>query len=114
MDVLATIWEALNSPFGIAAVAAVVLWALNKLYLAKPEWAKYEGLVIQAVRWAEKQIPDANAGLHRFDKALQYILKLYKQNEGKVASASLVASFKEGISLVHNNLEAEGALKCLK
>ena len=112
MDIWQTIWEAINSPIGIAAVAALVLWAINKLYLAKPEWQKYEGLVIQAVRWAEKEIPDdsANAGLHRFDKALQYILKVYLQNEGKVAPESLVASFRDGLSIVHNALESEGAL----
>ncbi len=41
--ILRAVWEFFNSPVGIALVAGVVLWLLNRLYAAKPGWQKYEG-----------------------------------------------------------------------
>lgn len=109
---LQAIWAALNSPIGIAAVAAIVLWAINRIYASKPDWKAYEGTIIQAIKFAEAKIPDdtSKPGLARFDYALKYILKIYEANQGKPAPASLVASLREGISLVHNDLESKGTL----
>ena len=107
-----SVWGLLNSPVGIAAIAGLVLWLLNRLYAAKPAWAKYEGTIIAAVRQAEKAIDDntSNKSLARLDNALQYVLRIYEQVEGKTASDSVKAELTEGIQILHNELEAEGTL----
>ena len=110
--ILETIWQALNSPVGIAAVAGLVLWLLNRLYAAKPAWQKYEGAIISGIKHAEKAIPDdaANKSLARLDAALQYVLKVYQEVNNRSASTKEIADLKDGISIVHNELEAEGTL----
>ena len=110
--ILEVIWEAINSPVGIAAIAAVALWLLNRLYAAKPGWAKYEGAIISGIKFAEKQIPDDadNKSLARLDAALRYVLKVYQEMNNRTASPKEVAELKEGISIVHNELEAQGTL----
>lgn len=110
--ILAAIWDALNSPLGISAVAALVLYGLNRLYAARPEWAKYEGAIISAVKFAEKEIPDdvPNSGLARLDTALRYVLRVYEDATGRKAAPKVVADLKEGIQITHADLEAAGAL----
>ena len=110
--ILSVLWSALNSPMGITAVAGVVLYLLNRLYAAKPAWAQYEGAIISAVRFAEKEIPDdvPNKGLARLNAALQYVLKVYQEVEGKRAPERVQAELKEGIQIVHAELEAAGNL----
>ena len=112
MTVLQTVWAALNSPAGIAAMAGVFLWGLNRLYAAKPLWLQYEGTVIAAIRFAEKSIGNdtPNAGLARLDAALQYVLKVYEQSAGRRATQAEIAQFTNGIQIVHNGLDAEGLL----
>ena len=110
--ILEGLWAALNSPLGIAAVAALALWLLNRLYASRPAWAKYEGSIISAVKLAEKEIPDdaPNKGLQRLDLALKYVLRIYEQVQGKAADPAATAALREGIQLKHAELEAEGIL----
>ena len=111
--ILEALWNAMNSPVGIAAIAGLVLWLLNRLYAAKPAWAKYEGAIISGIKYAEKQIPDDadNKSLARLDAALRYVLKVYQEVNKRTASAKEIADLKDGISIVHNELEAGGTLK---
>ena len=111
-NIFETIWAVLNSPAGIAAIAGLVLWMLNKLYAAKPAWQKYEGAIISGIKYAEKQVPDdtANKSLARLDAALRYVLKVYQEVNNRTASAKEAADIKDGISIVHNELESEGTL----
>jgi len=111
--VLGLVWSVLNSPAGIAAMAGILLWALNKLYAAKPTWAQYEGAIISAVRFAEKEIPDdvSNKGMARLDQALKYVLAVFEQVNGRRATATEAASLKEGIQIVHNDLDAQAVLE---
>ena len=111
--ILQNVWELLNSPVGIAAIAGILLWLLNRLYASKPTWQKYEGAIISAIKYAEKQIPDDadNKSLARLDAALRYVLKVYQEVNNKTATAKEVAELKDGISIVHNELVAEGTLK---
>ena len=111
--ILETIWAALNSPVGIAAVAGVVLWILNKLYAKKPDWKKYEGSIIAAVKLAEKSIPDdtPNKAAARLDAALRYVLKIHHEVENRIATAQEVATIREGIQIVHAELESSGLLQ---
>ena len=110
--ILAVLWTVLNSPAGIAALAGLMLWGLNRLYAAKPLWQQYEGAIISAVKFAEKQIPDdaPNKGLERLDTALKYVLQVYEQTNGRRATAAAEANLKEGIQITHAQLEANGNL----
>ena len=110
---LEAIWAAINSPFGIAVAAGVLLWLLNRLYTWKPTWKQYEGAIIAAVKYAEKEIPDstANHGMKRLDSALQYVVKVYEETTGKTADNKIEAEFADAIQLKHAELEAAGTLK---
>ena len=68
---LGIVWDVMNSPAGITAMAGVFLWLLNRLYAKKPLWKRFEGSIISAVRFAEKEIPDDTPGksLARLDAA---------------------------------------------
>ena len=107
------LWTLLNSPAGITLVAGALLWGLNRLYAAKPGWADYEGTIVAGVKWAEKQIPNdsPNKSLAKLDAALRYVVKVYTEARGKEPDKKTVAELKEGIHLVHDQLEAKGTLK---
>ncbi|MBN2585008.1 MAG: hypothetical protein JXL80_18245 [Planctomycetes bacterium] len=111
-SVLSLVWSVVNSPVGIAAVAGLVLYILNRVYAAKPALQQYEGAIISAVKLAEKEIPDdtPNKGLARLNCALQYVLKVYQETEGKRASQKVAAELKDGIQVAHAELEAAGNL----
>jgi low affinity Fe/Cu permease len=110
--ILAALWTVLNSPAGITALAGLILWALNRLYSARPEWQQYEGTIIAAIKFAEKTIPDdvPNKDLERLDTALKYVLGVYEQARGRRATPQVEANLKEGIQIVHSRLEANGNL----
>ncbi|MGE4529661.1 MAG: hypothetical protein AB7D00_14950 [Rhodospirillaceae bacterium] len=111
-SLLSAVWAGLNSPIGITAMGAVVAWLLTRLFTSKPAWAKYQGAIISAVRLAEKEIPDdtPHAALRRFDEALRYVLQVYAEAEKRMPSPSEIAALKEGIRIVHNELDLKGAL----
>jgi hypothetical protein len=98
-EFLQVAWDVVNSPAVIAVLAGGLLWLLNKFYAAKPAWQAFEGTIIAAVKWAEKEIPDdvPNKGLARLDVALKYVLKVYEEARGKPADAKVQAELREGI-----------------
>ena len=106
------VWAALNSPVGITMAASAALWLLNKVYAARPEWQKYEGALIKAVRWAEKEIPDGTTNQHlkRADLALQYVLAAYERINGFRADSRTREQLAQGVEIVHSDLEVSGAL----
>ncbi len=110
--VLNAIWTFLNSPLGITAVAAVVLYLLKRARERYPAWMDWEGSIIEAVKLAEKNIPDDadNKSLRRFNDALVYVLKVYQEANGKMPSEQERREIEEGIRLKHAELEATGAL----
>ena len=110
--VLAGLWALMNSPVGVSAVVSVALWLVNKVYAAKPEWQKYEGALIQAVRWAEKEIPDEaeNKHLRRADAALKYALTAYERMNGRRADAWAREQLAQGLEVVHADLETAGVI----
>ena len=107
-----SIWNALNSPVAIAAIAAVVLWLLNRLYAKRPNWRRYEGTVIAAIKYAERTIPDGveNKALRRLDEALRYVLNVHREVALRAATPEEVADLREGIQIKHAELEAAGNL----
>ncbi|OHB56827.1 MAG: hypothetical protein A2Y07_06865 [Planctomycetes bacterium GWF2_50_10] len=111
--VFETFWTLINSPVGITAIITVVLWILNRIYAAKPLWQQYEGTIIAAVKFAEKEIPDgiANTSIARLDAALKYTVNIYEEMVQRRASNVELANFKEGIQIKHAELEQAGGLK---
>ena len=107
-----SIWDFLNSPAAITAIAGVILWLLNRLYAKKPLWQQWEGTIIEAVRFAEKAVPDdaENKAIQRLDAALRYVLKIYEGMKSRPATDAEINEIKDGIRLVHNELDIEGAL----
>ena len=105
-------WDVVNSPAVIALMAGGLLWVLNRLYAAKPAWQAFEGTIIAAVKWAEKEIPDdtPNKAFNRLNAALNCVLKVYEEARGKPADAKTKQELREGIQIVHAELEASGNL----
>jgi len=108
-----TLWELINSPAGIALIASVVLYLLNRLYAAKPLWQQYEGTIISAIRTAETLVPDGtpNRGLAKFDAALKFVLQVFEARAGRPATLAEKAALSEGIQIKHNQLDASGQMK---
>jgi hypothetical protein len=105
-----TIWTLMNTEAVVVAIASIVGWLLVKLYAAKPEWQKWEGTIIAAVKQAEKAVPDEQRGWQKFDKALKYVLTVYNATKGHRPSKKVEADLREGIQIVHADLEANGQL----
>ena len=105
-------WDVVNSPAVIALMAGGLLWLLNRLYAARPAWQAFEGTIIAAVKWAEKEIPDdtPNKAFNRLNAALNYVIKVYEEARGKPADAQTKQELREGIQIVHAELEASGNL----
>ena len=109
---MGNIWEVLNSPAVVALIVSGVIYLLNRLYARRPTWQKYEGTLIAAVKFAEKSIPDdtTNKSLARLDAALQYVLKVFAEREGRQPTIEEAQEITEGIQIVHAELEASGNL----
>jgi hypothetical protein len=105
------IWAFLNSPLGISmvvsAVASLVAVVIAKVPLAK----KYGGVLISAVKYAEKAIDDdtENAGMHKLDLALQYALDRFEEIGVKVKEKD-IPELVSGLSEAHEKVEADGVL----
>lgn len=112
MDILKSVLDWFNTPAGVAVIAAVVLYALNYIYAKKPLWQQYEGTIISAIKMAEKTIPDdsENKSVARLDAALKYVLTVYEGVKKRQATEKELAEIKDGISLIHSNLESENLL----
>jgi len=108
--VIEALWRFLNMPLGITVVAGGLLWLLNRTFNRRPAWQAYEGTIIAAVKWAEKEIPDdtPNKSFQRLNAALNYVLKVYQEARGFAPEKALKESIKEGIQIVHAELEASG------
>ncbi len=101
--------DLMNSNAVIAGIAAIAVYFMNKLYTKKPEWKKYEGSIISAIKAAEKAIPDnsANKSVARLDFALKYVLKVHNMAN---PSTALVSDLTNAIQVKHAELEAAGNL----
>lgn len=75
-------------------------------------WKQWEGAIIQAIKVAEKTVPDdaSNTGLKRFDVALKSVLDAYENAQGVPADAAMLEQFRQAISIVHARLERDGNL----
>lgn len=96
----------------ITAIAALASWGIAKLFAAKPEWKKYEGLLITAVRIGNKFSPEnmANPGLQRAAFALKVFEQQYTEAYGKLPTDAILQVAKLALPIVHNQIEAAGTL----
>jgi hypothetical protein len=96
----------------ITAIAALASWGIAKLFTAKPEWKKYEGLLITSVKMAEKIIPDGstNVSLARSDAALRVFADRYEVAYGKFPTDQILTVARLAMPIVHDRIEAEGTL----
>jgi hypothetical protein len=110
--VLTNLWVFLNSNIGLTVVGMIFLFAMNKLFTAKPAWKKfldqYAGTFIAAIKWAEKAVPDdcQDKSVRRLDAALKYFLVVYHQTTGKTPTPALELIIKEALQVKHAELEA--------
>lgn len=103
------LWTFANSPLGIALVSLAAATLIGRVLTKKPEWKryveKYKPTLIQAVKMAEKAIPDdvPEAGMKRLDLALRYVLNLFDAAERvpKLDEAVLA----QALTAVHAELE---------
>jgi len=110
--VLDALWTFANSPLGITAIAAVLLYLLKRAREHYPAWREWEGAIIEGIKFAEKHVPDdaENKSLRRFNDALAYVLRIYHETTGAMPSASEKRAIEEGIRIKHADLEAAGNL----
>ncbi|RLF28621.1 MAG: hypothetical protein DRN14_03875 [Thermoplasmata archaeon] len=105
-NVLGFVWEQLNTTFGLAFIAGVWSWIIARLFTKKPKWKQYydqyKGHIIEAIKLAEKGIPDGteDKSAKRIDMALKYILALTQDTKTNTDDV------KQAIKVAHAELEA--------
>lgn len=101
------LWNFVNSPVGLMIVGTILAGILGAVFKAQPAWQvvfdKHKGLFFDAVRAAEKAIPDdtPNPGAAKADFALKLILKL----EPSLTGAKEV-DLQKAITAAHDALKA--------
>jgi len=103
----------LNNEAVVTAIIGAVAWLVARMFAAKPAWVKYEGLMITAIKAAEKLIPDdgtTSVGLQRADQAMREFVRQYAKMEGKNPAPTLVTSVRAALPVVHARLETGGNL----
>ena len=111
-QVLDLVWNLVNSGAGIAVLAAILLYGLNKLWAAKPKWKvyydKYQGSLISAVKEVE-QLAEAS-GREKLEKALELVVEVLERASGSAATPADKVAIKEALSKVHDDLEKAGTI----
>lgn len=104
---MGALWAFANSPVGVALVSGVALFLLGRLFTAKPGWRatydRYRGLFFDAVRYAEKAIPDGteDRAAAKADAALKWLLKMEPALRGENE-----ADLHAAISEAHDTMKA--------
>lgn len=87
----------------IGVLLAAWAYAAAKLFTRKPKWRvyydQYRGVLIAAVRYAEKAIPDdvEDKSAKRLDAALKYTLQIIGQADQ--------ASLSQAVNVVHDEVQ---------
>ncbi len=106
MEWYEVVWNFANSPMGVSAVVAILVWSLNKLYAYKPGWEQHEGVIKAGIKYVEKNVTEGS----KLDEALDYIIKILEARGVKVDEKKKL-ELVEGINLVHHELEVNNQLK---
>jgi len=105
------IWAFMNSSVGVTVVAFLLSVVVGKVFTAKPKWKqyvlKYGPEIMQAVKVAEKKIPDGSGsvGLARLDEALKYLKELEPKLKGAMEN-----DLKQALTAIHAKAESSGNL----
>ena len=101
----------LTSPALVTLIISLLAYAAARLF-ARPAWQQYEGLMISAVKMAEKMIPDnvEHRAMRRADEALKEFIAAYTRIYQADPPATLLREVQLNLPVVHDALEAEGAL----
>jgi len=103
IGILATIWTLLQTPQAIGVILLIWGSSLALLFAKRPKWQqyydRYRGTLVEAVKFAEKTIPDGtdNKSAARADEALKYVLKIIGKADEK--------ELKQAINVVHAEVE---------
>jgi len=102
----------LNSSLVQTLVIIIGGYIITVFLKKKPEYLKYMGYIITAIKFAEKAIPDnsTHIGLQKMDTAMKKFIELYTQYEGKPPSKKLTAKVSSKMAMVHQDLELNGTL----
>lgn len=105
--------DMLDQPAVVTAIAGFFAWLVARMFARRPDWRKYEGLMISAVKMAEKIIFDdtANTAAARADAALKQFIAQYHQVYGTMPDDATLVKVSANMPLVHDALDAEGTLK---
>lgn len=109
-DIILTL---LNSEIALAAIAAIAAFLIARLFTTHPTWAPYEGLMITAIKLAEKMIPDdmPNTAMGRANAAMLEFVKQYQRVYNASPSDALLLDVRANMPLIHAELERHGNLQ---
>jgi hypothetical protein len=109
--IMSMAWTFMNSTIGAALVVSLVGSLVALIVTKMPFTKKWGGILISAVKYAEKAIPDdtENAGLHKLDVALGYALDRFEELGVKVKDKQL-PEIISALSEAHEMVEADGVL----
>ena len=105
-NIPALLWAFLNSQVGVIVVATVAGSILGVIFKKQPSWQvlydQHKGLIFDAVRHAEKAIPDgtANPGAQKADAALKFLLQFDPALAGKKE-----LDIRKAITAAHDELK---------
>jgi hypothetical protein len=88
-------------------------WIVALVFTRKPEWRKYEGMIITAIKFAEASIPSSgneNSGLAKARCALDSFVRQYAEHYGQPPTDAVLAAVRAAIPVVHDQLDANGTL----
>lgn len=104
--------EVLNSSAIQAIIISAGAWLIALVFRKKPNWVKYRGYIVHAIKVAEKAIPDntPSKSLMRLDHAAKIVLSMIEDSEGGASMAKVKDQIKNAISIVHEDLAVRKAL----
>lgn len=111
-----TVLAILSNPSVVAIMISILVVLLRALFTRQTKWKEYVGYAIQAVRYAEKQIPDdtPNAGMKRFDQALKHVLQVWERVEGRQATEKEAAQLGNLVNKAHAEIKGDVDLVALE
>lgn len=101
----------LNSDAFVTLIGATAAWVVAVLFTKKPEWKKYEGLMISAIKVSEKASEGASfTGAQKLKVALGAFTDQYTDHYGQPPTDKVLAAVRAGIPIVHDQLDGNGTL----
>lgn len=104
------VWALLNSEVGLMLMGSLLLLVARKVYTAKPLIEQYEGTLIEAVKWAEKNVTGPGRGEQRLKAALQFVSRVFADYERRKPTKAEAEQIEERLIVTHADLEAKGNL----